>query len=105
MLTIEIDDCGRCLLNRATRYVDRRPSVRFIQTSGCRDFVCDEATIDVRRIVIRVEREQTILTNLNNPIGRGQQADNQGPSDMFERRRKRNIGHDGYVRRLDPSVG
>src|SRR5580698_5854093 len=80
MLAVEVEYGRGRLLDRAARHVYHRPAVFGEETARGADLLGDRNTVDIVALGVGVEREQPVLADLNDSLGRSDEADDQRPA-------------------------
>ncbi len=105
MSAVEVENRGRCFLDRTTRDVDDRPHPLGEKTPRRGDLLRDRDPVDVFGLCVRVKRQQPVLADLDDPVGRGDQSDNQRVAQIREPAGQWNMRHERDVGGLVAAVG
>ena len=99
-------DGGRRFLDGTAGHVDHRPVMLGTQPAHEADFFRNRGAVDIAFVLAdRIERQEPVLADLQNPFGTRDQADDERTADLIEFRRYRDLRDDRNVRCLDAAIG
>ena len=100
-----LQDCRRSFLDRPPRDIDRHPLAPRIEAAGILDLALHLFHVGVFGFGFLLQQAQTVYPDLHQPLGIGDQADDQRPFRLLELRRRRYGGYQRHGGRAHTAVG